>query len=533
MLAADGSPAGDGFRREQRRASGRLALEHGLAAVLGLLVLAVHDVGYLLHVPYWIDESWVAMTTRYPLAQLPATTSSTPIGWSFLLRLVTVGRSQSGRLLPLAFAGAAVVVAYWLGRRLDWRHRDSAVAAGVLAAAGALLAPAMLVRDDLKQYTADACMALVILAVTARLERQWSRRGLVLLSVATWGGMLFSHTAAFAGAAAWGAICLVLLTRRAWRRLAEAVGTAMCTGALALAVYVTFDARAIVPALTAFWQGSFVPVHKGMAASIHFLVHGLHGVRAVLGLGPYWLAVPLVIAGLVTLVRLGRPATAIAYIALWPEMVALSALQKYPYLDERTSTFLLACTVVVAAIGVAGICAAVRARLGGDLGRATAAVLAAAAVLAFGLSARPYLRSHRIPDQDMNGIVAYLVRHAGPHDPIVVSAAANWAFAYYWPVGQPGRFPNSNTLQGYQAYFPGQPRIVVAVQRDPQYIDLAMREALSQVRPGSCARIWLVLVQLSQLETQAYPAEIHHLGLVSRLVEPGLYYVQVGPRSCG
>ena len=76
--------------------------------VLGLLVLVVHDVGYLLRHPFWTDESWVAVTTRFPLSQLPATTSSTPIGWSALLRVVTVGRTQTGRLLPLAFAGVSV-----------------------------------------------------------------------------------------------------------------------------------------------------------------------------------------------------------------------------------------------------------------------------------------------------------------------------------------------------------------------------------------------------------------------------------------
>ena len=72
----------------------------------GLLVLVVHDVGYLLRQPFWTDEAWVAVTTRFPLSQLPATTSSTPIGWSALLRVVTVSRTQTGRLLPLGFAGA-------------------------------------------------------------------------------------------------------------------------------------------------------------------------------------------------------------------------------------------------------------------------------------------------------------------------------------------------------------------------------------------------------------------------------------------
>jgi hypothetical protein len=155
--------------------------------LLGLLVLVVHDVGYMLRQPFWTDEAWVAVTTRFPLSQLPATTSSTPIGWSALIRLLTVRDDQAARLLPLAFAGVAVVIAYWFARRLGWRQQPAAVGAGLLAGLGVLLEPAMLVRDDLKQYTADACLALLVLALTSRLERQWSQRGLAGLSVAVWG----------------------------------------------------------------------------------------------------------------------------------------------------------------------------------------------------------------------------------------------------------------------------------------------------------------------------------------------------------
>ena len=90
------------------------------------------------------------------------------------------------------------------------------------------------------------------------------------------------------------------------------------------------------------------------------MLHHFEAVHANFGLGPWWLAVPLVVAGLVTMVRLGRPATALAVIALWPEMLVLSALKKYPFLNPRTSTFLFAITVVVAAIGLVGVCSLLR-----------------------------------------------------------------------------------------------------------------------------------------------------------------------------
>jgi hypothetical protein len=250
---------------------GRRAAEILAVTVLGLLVLVVHNVPYLLRVPYWTDEAWVAVTTRFPLSQLPSVTSSNPVGWSALLRLVTVSGHQTGRLLPLAFAGAAVPLAYWLGRQLRWPWAPASVLAGLLAAAGALLVPAMLVRDDLKQYTADACLSLLVLALTARLEAGWSRRRLAALSVSIWAGMLFSDGVAFTGVAALAAVCLVQLARRDWRRLAEAVIVSAATAILMAAVYLGFYARAVVPGLTAYWAAFYVPVHRGLHAALAFI----------------------------------------------------------------------------------------------------------------------------------------------------------------------------------------------------------------------------------------------------------------------
>src|SRR5271157_171053 len=189
----------------------------------------------------------------------------------------------------------------------------------------------MLVRDDLKQYTADACMALLVLALTSRLEREWSRLGLVALSTAVWGGMLFSDASAFAGVAAFWAVCVVQLAQRAWRRLAEVAAVGAGTAVLMLCVYEGFDACAAVPGLTAYWSNFYLPVGKGLHADIKFVPSHFSAVGAYFGLGPAWLALPLVLAGLVTIFRLGRPATAITAAVLWPEMLAVSAAQKYPF----------------------------------------------------------------------------------------------------------------------------------------------------------------------------------------------------------
>jgi hypothetical protein len=534
----------DADRGDQRTAEGRRwraprrALTLGLLLGPALLVFAVHDVGYLLKVPFWTDETWVAATTRFSLSDLPQTTSSTPIGWSVLLRVVTVGGTEVARLLPLAFAGAAVAVAGWLGRGLGWRVREAPAVAGLLAGIGTALVPGLLARNDLKQYTADACFALLALAVTARLERDWSRRWLAGLSVTAWGGMLFSDAVAFVGIAAFGAVCVVQLARRAWGRLAQAAVAAAVTAVLMAVVYEAFDARAVLPGLTysPHFRSFYLPAGQGLHASLSFVTARFGFERGYFGLGPLWLAGLLFAAGVVTIFRLGRPATAVALAALWPEMLAISALHKYPFLDQRTSTFLFAVTVVTAAIGVAGACCLLRPWLRGAL----AATVAVAAVAAFTAGAWPDLRSHTIPvaHGDIRGQTQYVAAHAAPADVILVNLSSNWGFAYYWPAGRPAVRPDAAVLQEYEAYFPGQPRIVVAFDRDAASIYAAVSRALAlateraRAGPGGCVRIWLVRTHVSPDELAAWQAALARRGLdLSHVGRAGLTVIPAA--GCG
>ena len=402
-----------------------------------------------------------------------------------------------------------------------------------------LLAPGMLVRDDLKQYTADACLALLALAVTSRLERDWSRRWLAGLSVTVWGGMLLSDAVAFAGIAAFTALVLVQLARRAWRRLAEAAVTGAVTAVLMAAVYEAFDARAVLPGLTysPHFRNFYLPLGQGLPACVAFVHHRLDVVGGDLGLGPVWLAGLLFAAGVITIFRLGRPATAVALAGLWPEMLALSALHAYPFLDERTSTFLYAVTAATAAIGVVGVCSLLRRWLRG----AAAVAVAAAAVAAFTVGALPYVRGHPIPSShgDIQSQTAYVAAHAAPRDVILVNMSSNWGFAYYWPAGRPSTRPDRAVLQEYEAYYPDQPRIVVAFNRTPDSVSAALARAVAraqvQSQPGACARIWLIRTHGSAAEDAAWQAALARRGLAARPVSGtgGLRTVSVGGTGCG
>jgi hypothetical protein len=109
------------------------AVDVALVAVLLVLATVSRRLGYLFSHSFWLDEGWVADSVRAPLHQLRLLTSSTPIGWTLLLRLVPeVGPPERLRLLPIAFAVAAVVPAYRGGaeatgrratRSRSWRRR--------------------------------------------------------------------------------------------------------------------------------------------------------------------------------------------------------------------------------------------------------------------------------------------------------------------------------------------------------------------------------------------------------------------------
>ena len=116
------------------------------------------------------------------------------------------------------------------------------------------------------------------------------------------------------------------------------------------------------------------------------------------------------------------------------------------------------------------------------------------------MGAQPYVRSHTIANEDVRDQALYVTAHAAPHDVIVVSLASNWGFAYYWPTGQPARRVTTADMQQYVAYFPDQPRIVVASARDVAGVDTALSQALARVRQHRCARIWLVRTHLAHGE---------------------------------
>jgi hypothetical protein len=292
------------------------------------------------------------------------------------------------------------------------------------------------------------------------------------------------------------------------------------------AVYQVFDARAITPALKAYWRDYYLPVDQGFGASIDMIQSRFAELSPYLGLGPAWLVAALGSAGLVTIVCLGRVTVAVTLLLLIPAMISLSALKKYPLLDLRTSTFLLVLIEVTATIGVCGICALVVRRA------ALAGAVAIVPVIASLTQTHTFLRSHTIPPEDVRSQVRYVAGHRAPRDVILVDYASNWGFAYYWRQTVP-EWHSTSTL-GYVVSYPATQRIVVAADRTSAAIDSVVSQALTMRRAVPGTRIWLVRSHFRTAESKTWDQLLTAAGLsASRIDAAGLELFQAAKQPEG
>jgi hypothetical protein len=466
---------------------GRLAAQALVAVGLVVLAVAIRDPRYLLTRSFWLDEGWVVDSVRAPLHQLELLTSSTPIGWTLLLRLVPpVGGPERYRLLPLAFAALTALTAWRLGSflspgRWSWLY---GLCCGIAGAASA----AVLDHTWLKQYTAEAFVALALAVALARVERSWSWRSLAAFAGAGVAGFLVSNTAPLVSAAGLGGLWLVTLAARRFTRLPALAATTVVVGLAEVVVYQVLASNGGTLALRRYWRLRYLSLDDGLGDVAHLVGRRLAAELGSLGWGPWWLALALIGVGLVTLWRAGLPALALAVPAVGAELVGLGFAGAYPFLERRTAIFYAALLTVTAAAGLATLV-----RLG--LGHRATAALAVAGLLAAGVLLVPgWVRAGRgdIPGEDVKAQVADVLARGRPGDAVLVTFAATFSFAYYWPdrptfVPTPASVP---TAVSFMPTFPGRPELVLVHQ--PRSAR-AMVEGLDRGLRLGRGRVWVVI----------------------------------------
>jgi hypothetical protein len=471
-----------------------------LAAAVGLSVLLVHDVPYLLHHPFWVDEAWLADTVRARIGLTPSLAVSTPLGWTFLLRLVPFGDAQGLRLVPLAFTMLAAAAAYLFGRELHLTRFST----GILTSAAVLLSPAMLVRNDLKQYTAEAFACLVLWALVARIENEWRLRRLAAIAATASAGLLFANTVIFVGVAAMASLALECLVKRHYRRLLEVAGASAGMLVVSFAIYEVAVRPQITHKLVSYWAAYYVPT-RSPSAAISFLHLHLHLLAPYMGFRSLVIDAVLALAGIAALLWLRRFALAAMFPMTLVIVIVASAARKYPFGDLRTSTFWLVAVPLLMAVAVAAA-----GHWAAAIDRRAALVVAAAALAVWVPATDTYIRSHEIPNEDVRSEVGYLDAHFRPGDVVIVSYAASYAFAYYYRLAQPS-FPAGDGPNGHVVAYPGAPWTVVMHQRQAADVTNALASARARVAAehnGARGRIWIIRSHLQSIEIHAWHRDL-------------------------
>ncbi|WP_433130074.1 hypothetical protein ACQPWW_06370 [Micromonospora sp. CA-240977] len=466
--------------------------------VLLALFPVVHDVKTMLTAGYWLDEAWVALSVRLPLSDLPVATSSTPLGWSFLLRLVP--DADYLRVVPLAFHGLTMVAAYALGRLLRWPTRWLGVVAGVACATAVLLVPAQQIRHDLKQYTADAAITVVLVALAAWTEQTWSRRRLGVLAAVAATGIAFSHVTAIAAPCVFGGLLLATALRRRWARLRDVAVAAFAAMTVIVVFYFGVSARGNNDKMREYWADSF----PSLTELPGYLSRQVHNLAPMVG-APALVIGCLFLAGVITLARQGRPASAIAVLLLPVGVTTLGVARFYPLLELRTSHFLLVTTAAVAGVGVAGLAygGATLARRGVPRLPATALTAAACAVLLalYGLhngrwyrfdGDEPGLYYTAIAVTDIRSATQFVATHRSANDVIVMNELAWYGFAYYSPQDQIELVtPHTNTV-GWWIRMPTRSDVTVIYDNEPAALHASLDQALTLADQRGGGRVWLI-----------------------------------------
>jgi hypothetical protein len=482
--------------------------------LLGLAVgtVLVHPVSDMLSHAYWLDESWVAVLTKAPLSSLWRMTSSSPIGFVALLRLVPEAGGQRGRMVVLAFAVLTVLATYLLVRRFEWKGRPSARAAALVVALVVMLAPVSLARNDLKPYTCDAFVAVLLLAVGAWAERAGTRRSLVALGLVAVVAVPFSSTTLFVAVAVLLGLFVAACIDRAWPRAREVAVAGVVIGGALIAYFAVVVVPNVNEHLRNYWESQYLRGSFGSTLEVAW--QRFMRIEDLLGV-PALVFVALFVLGLVVLARLRATSLAVALPLLWVEMIVVGRAQRYPFLDQRTSHFLLVASLVVVALGAVGLVGALS-RLWLTtrplLGTGIAAVVAITLAAVFFVDFHPYVRVLNVPFEDVRSETLAVAARRQRNDVVLVNSAGNFGFGYYWPHAHL-TFHTDDSGQGFAAQVTGIGAIY-AGGRDYAHIAAAVGQAVDRLRaspPGSRLYIVRTHMDLADADLWQEAFDAHHL----------------------
>jgi hypothetical protein len=410
-----------------------------------------------------------------------------------------------------------------LVRSFAWSTVAHARLAATTAAFVAACTPAMLMRDDVKQYTSDAFVALLVLVVVRWIDhdpRDWLVARLGCISALA---VPFSTSSAFVVVAAFGALLVSALLHRAFRRATATV----IVGTAVAGFYAAFFGAVVAPTVNAslreYWHNAYL---SGSPSDMLVEAWNRLDALAIFLAMPAAVALALFAIGSAALARQRDTALAVTVPLLWLEMFALGRARVYPFLELRTSLFAIVPSLVVVGTGAVCVCIAIieRRRL---LGLACGVCLAAL----FAIGVAPTVHYFGIPNEDIRGQTRYVAAHMGPNDVVIVNALASWGLAYYWPRGHIHIVENDDLPAGFLAELSGV-HAQYATGNTYEAVLATLREALRQgpVSPEA-RRLFVVRTHLNDQERGAWTRAFAALHLQPEEIDTGSEPLVVAQRA--
>ena len=226
----------------------------------------------------------IALNARWrPFADLPGSLwldQTAPLGWLALerLALLTFGLDErAARALTIVFGIGTLSVAVWIGRR--WMTPLGAV---ILVALCSIAPWLVFFTLELKHYSADACLALLLPALAAWAGEAGTsdrviRRAAVWWTVAA-AGVWLSNGATFVAPA-----CAAVLLGTIWRQYgARQAARAAVPGLVWMLAFGAHYALALRHALgnaylENYWKFAFPPVSEGVGATLWWVQNWFRG----------------------------------------------------------------------------------------------------------------------------------------------------------------------------------------------------------------------------------------------------------------
>jgi hypothetical protein len=405
--------------------------------VLALLGVFLRVYQYAFNRSLWVDEAMLALNivdrSFAGLTRPLDYDQVAPIGF-LLVQKATVqvlGNSDLNlRLFPLA----AGVLSIFLMARVS---RGYLLGAGVPIALAlfALSRELVYYSSDLKQYSADVLIALLLLFIAYEsLHQVEKRRTYVLLAVAGVFALWFSYPALFIILGIAFGLGASELSKRDWRR-AVPLGLVLLGFLASFALLYLFSLRFLTsdPSLVDFWRNSFMPMPPWRNwAWLWNAFSDLIRYALALPTGTtisFVVALAVLLLGVISLfVR--KWAMALFVVVPLPAVLAASAVEKYPF-GGRLLLFALPILFLLMAEGVERSRTILR-KLNPWLALAICGLLAIALLYYPALRARHRLL-HPTVGENVKAVMSYVRDGRLATDSIYVYYGAAPSFEYYAP----------------------------------------------------------------------------------------------------